>query len=116
HASHFGHTTNSMRVYVTKEILVELAKMFAEASTAKYPPPYCCAAKLVDLDSPGTAGSSDEAVIDKAAQATEILNVPQTADEAASFRRYLMDHPGDAKAIEGLRVWDEAHPKENECG
>jgi hypothetical protein len=42
-AGHFGHTTNHMKLFVTKACLQNLATMFAEAAKLEYDEPYCCA-------------------------------------------------------------------------
>lgn len=43
------------------------------------------------------------------------LDIPQSAAEADGFRRYLIMHPEDTLAAEGLKVWDAEHPKDRDC-
>lgn len=42
---HFGHTTNHIKLFVTKKTLLNLAAMFTLAATQEYGEDYCCASK-----------------------------------------------------------------------
>jgi hypothetical protein len=50
-ASHFGHLTNHLQIYVTADGLRKLGNMFLEAAEYnEYSPDYVCAAETLYLD------------------------------------------------------------------
>lgn len=42
-SSNFGNVCNELTIYVQKDNLVELGKMFALAADSEFSPDYCCA-------------------------------------------------------------------------
>lgn len=54
--------------------------------------------------------------MDKNAIIPNPLAVPQSADEAESFRRFSKEHPEDEQARAGIRFWDDTHPPKSVSG